>query len=427
MACGAAERAGRMIGVSKSMVSKSLGLCALPRPGANVGRRTPRVCRITEVCRRGCRYSQCVAGVRLLRRGVALAAARPGSAFMGRSSMRKRTMIGSARRHVSSVSRLCMVGTVLAGALSAAYGEEPVGGVVWHRDLRTAAMEAKRRGKPLFVEISASWCGYCRRLKSETLRNRSVLRHLRECFVPVEIDADRQAALVEAVGVEGLPTMLIVDPDMNVLRRITGYRSAAQLDVTLESVCRHLRKADQRSGGQTGSTTGRRVSSRAAAVPRAGVGAASGSETRTSDRRGAVSSPRVDHGAADEVHRGVPPTASVAFGGHCLVSMLEEETLRRGRPEHRAVYRGRELWFHSEEARRRFLADPRRYWPAADGADIVAYVERGERRAADVRLTLVYKGRLWFFSDRTSQKAFLADPDRYVDRAVALAPRSDAR
>ncbi len=302
-----------------------------------------------------------------------------------------------------------------AGSAGAEDSRTVAGEVHWWRDLRTAAAAAKRHGKPLFVEISASWCGYCRRLKAETLRDRSVVTHLRECFVPVEIDADRQAALVEAVGIEGLPTMLIVDPDMNVLQRITGYRSAAQLDATLAQVCRHVRRPAA-AGGRPG-TTGHARSERAApAPPRPEI---PGGETVPQSRpvggageRGAAAGARADS-----------KSTAVAFQGYCLVSMLEEEVLRRGRPEFGVVHRGQTLWFHSLEARRRFVADPERYWPVADGADIVAYVERGERRAADPRLTLVYKGRLWFFADRAAQAAFVNDPERYVQRIVASAPR----
>src|SRR5690606_22480607 len=56
-------------------------------------------------------------------------------------------------------------------------------------------------------------------------------------FVPVEVDADKNPRLVEAVGVEGLPTTVIVSPELRVLKKITGYHPPHELNKQLETIC----------------------------------------------------------------------------------------------------------------------------------------------------------------------------------------------
>jgi hypothetical protein len=52
-------------------------------------------------------------------------------------------------------------------------------------------------------------------------------------FVPVLIDADEHAALVKSLGIEAMPTVLVVSPDRKIAGRFTGFQTAAQLDARL--------------------------------------------------------------------------------------------------------------------------------------------------------------------------------------------------
>lgn len=103
----------------------------------------------------------------------------------------------------------------------------------WMTDPQRAAANARRSGKPLLIQVTAEWCGYCRQMKRETFAASSVRRRVAESYLPLTIDADRRRALVQRIGIDALPTTLIVAPDMRVLRVLRGYQSARQLNRSL--------------------------------------------------------------------------------------------------------------------------------------------------------------------------------------------------
>ncbi|MCH8829844.1 MAG: thioredoxin family protein, partial [Planctomycetes bacterium] len=108
----------------------------------------------------------------------------------------------------------------------------------WRSDLHQAAAESKKLQKPMLLEFTASWCGYCRKMKQTTFRDKSVCRQINGCFVPVTIDADKHQELMKAVHVEYLPTTIVISPQLVVLKRIQGYHTAAQYRKQLGGICR---------------------------------------------------------------------------------------------------------------------------------------------------------------------------------------------
>lgn len=57
----------------------------------------------------------------------------------------------------------------------------------------------------------------------------------------------------------------------------------------------------------------------------------------------------------------------LALGGHSPVSLLDDEQLQMGRPDHAAQYNGQLYHFVDEAQRATFLANPERYEPAFGG------------------------------------------------------------
>ena len=62
--------------------------------------------------------------------------------------------------------------------------------VKWNNDLKTAAAESQKTGKPILITLTASWCHYCHKLLDETLADQNVIAQVNEYFVPVVLDAD---------------------------------------------------------------------------------------------------------------------------------------------------------------------------------------------------------------------------------------------
>jgi thioredoxin-like negative regulator of GroEL len=123
------------------------------------------------------------------------------------------------------------VAAVLALLLSASGAQ--AGGIVWSKDLRQSSREAARQQKPVLVMVEASWCGYCRKMLAETLSNPQVALRINQQFVPVLLNADNQAAVMQQFQVNSFPTILVLNSSQKVLGRIEGYQSAAQLEARL--------------------------------------------------------------------------------------------------------------------------------------------------------------------------------------------------
>ena len=105
----------------------------------------------------------------------------------------------------------------------------------WTDDFDAAKAEAARDGKLLLVDFSGSdWCGWCMRLDSEVFSKPEFLEAAKKDFVLVLVDSpsnqdilsekarEQNPALVQKYGIEGFPSVLILDAEGNKIAR-TGY------------------------------------------------------------------------------------------------------------------------------------------------------------------------------------------------------------
>ncbi len=96
--------------------------------------------------------------------------------------------------------------------------------VEWETDFPDAIKRAQSEGKPVLVNFYADWCVWCKRLDSTTLRDAKVAALLSDRFIPVQLDVDGDGReLSNEYHVDGLPTVLILDPSGREIGRIPGY------------------------------------------------------------------------------------------------------------------------------------------------------------------------------------------------------------
>lgn len=89
---------------------------------------------------------------------------------------------------------------------------------------------AKSEGRPVLIDFYADWCAACKELDRETYPASEVIEHAEEAkFMSIKIDAtnseDKLDALMEKLGVEGLPTVVFISSKGEVLPapRVTGF------------------------------------------------------------------------------------------------------------------------------------------------------------------------------------------------------------
>lgn len=95
---------------------------------------------------------------------------------------------------------------------------------------RSAASE-----RPIFFYFHGQWCTWCRDFQEESLENPSVSDTLHRHYIPVLVDVDERADLFRRYGGRGLPFVVIVNHQDEILTRFTGHLRPPDLHGVLQA------------------------------------------------------------------------------------------------------------------------------------------------------------------------------------------------
>ena len=121
--------------------------------------------------------------------------------------------------------------------------------ITWTTDFAQALKDAKKDKKLLLVDFTGSdWCGWCIRLDNEVFSKEEFAKYAEKNLVLVKIDFPKRKAqsseekarnnkLAQKYGVQGLPTILLMDADEKVILQ-TGYQPGGP-----EAYIKHLEDA----------------------------------------------------------------------------------------------------------------------------------------------------------------------------------------
>ncbi len=101
--------------------------------------------------------------------------------------------------------------------------------IPWSTNLEDSLHRAAANGQPVLMEFTADWCVFCKKMEKNTFPNPQVTQRISSNFVAVRVDADQNKDLVKDLGIKGLPAILIVSPDMKVIKRISGFQTPEAL------------------------------------------------------------------------------------------------------------------------------------------------------------------------------------------------------
>lgn len=116
-----------------------------------------------------------------------------------------------------------------------------VGAVEWGTNYEAALVQAKEEGKAVLADFTGSdWCGYCIRLRSEVLEHPSFKAWAEKNFVLLEVDMpqnpkfdealrDQNEKLCKKYGVDGFPTVLVLDAQGRALGGLFGYEGDPEI------------------------------------------------------------------------------------------------------------------------------------------------------------------------------------------------------
>jgi thioredoxin-related protein len=114
-------------------------------------------------------------------------------------------------------------------------------GIRW-RDPEEGFAEANRTGRPLLLDFTAEWCGWCHRLENDVLSNPEVARYINQHYVPVKVmDRMREEGknnklvsdLQAKFDVGGFPTLAVTQRELPKILRATRLHRGSQADVVL--------------------------------------------------------------------------------------------------------------------------------------------------------------------------------------------------
>ena len=113
------------------------------------------------------------------------------------------------------------------------------GAIAWSYDYEAALAQAREEGKPLMVDVFATWCAPCKMLDEDVFSRADVAEASLD-FVPVKVDGDKMPGVRDKLGVSAYPTVVFLSPDGKEIGRARGL---VPYQIMLDTMSNALEKA----------------------------------------------------------------------------------------------------------------------------------------------------------------------------------------
>jgi thioredoxin-related protein len=100
-----------------------------------------------------------------------------------------------------------------------------------------AAAKTAIQPKMILVDVYTDWCGWCKKMDKNTFTDAKVITYINDNFYPVKINAEdsknkftfkgkeyTEASMAKAMRVNSYPNFVIMDPAMENITQLPGYR-----------------------------------------------------------------------------------------------------------------------------------------------------------------------------------------------------------
>ncbi|MFA6079027.1 MAG: thioredoxin family protein [Candidatus Omnitrophota bacterium] len=107
--------------------------------------------------------------------------------------------------------------------------------IAWRDDIESVMKEAAESQTPVMADFYTDWCGWCKKLDSDTFSDPRI-EDLSRQFICVKVNAEKAPGAATRYGVRGYPTVIFFDCDGNVKNRIGGYEGPDRFASVMSSV-----------------------------------------------------------------------------------------------------------------------------------------------------------------------------------------------
>ena len=136
---------------------------------------------------------------------------------------------------------ICAIVLAIASTLTTATAlavEDQPNQIFWSDDPQLALTQSRNMQLPILVYATSERCGYCRKMERETWANPDIVQQVEADFVPLRIDAKRDAGLISKLRVRAYPTTVLIAPDGRIITGAEGYQAPGELSGMLRSLRR---------------------------------------------------------------------------------------------------------------------------------------------------------------------------------------------
>jgi len=141
----------------------------------------------------------------------------------------------------NSINKMKIIFTILTGIAllfmafrlsSVDFSKDKEGGIQFHRGTWGEAIKlASKENKMIFLDIYATWCGPCKKLKTSTFSNPQVGEFYNANYINVALDGETGvgAALAQKFKIDSYPSLLFIDSNGNLIQKAVGYHNMDEL------------------------------------------------------------------------------------------------------------------------------------------------------------------------------------------------------
>src|SRR3569833_1082523 len=97
--------------------------------------------------------------------------------------------------------------------------------LTWETNFETAQKKAAEQNKQLLIHFGAEWCAPCQRLEKQVFNQPGFGQGLDTRFVCVKLDFDQHSELAGRLGVQRIPTDVILTPQGQMLQHAASPMS----------------------------------------------------------------------------------------------------------------------------------------------------------------------------------------------------------